>query len=645
MRSSNETDDNEIESDREGDHADTEASATRAALRASLYYLAFGVAWIVVTDALLPVFVQDVGPWQTYKGIVFVLASAAVIHLLVGRELAERRRAEERRRASERRYQLMFERSVAGFFRSTVDGLILDCNRELASMLGFDDAEDLIGTDARSLYAEEEQREAWIEALDAGGEIRNFELHLHHRDGSSVWTLMNATLLEEDPDGPVLAGTMVDVTREKRLRDELEAYAYHDTLTGLPNRRHLRVQAESVFSKARRDGTTVGLLYLDLNRFKRINDTLGHEVGDDVLFQFGRRLLHHLREEDVAARIGGDEFAVLLNTVKDRQGAVEAAERLYDALSEPFFAGDRSLHVSPSVGVAVHPEHADSFAALLSCADQAMYRASEKESGVAVYEPSTTYVRRDQIAEEEDLREALRRGQLELHYQPIFRVDDGRLVGAEALARWRHPELGLRPPGVFIPVAEHSGLIRELDLWAFETVVEDARSLASNGSAPWLSVNVSAQSLRHDDVLRRFKERLERSRLDPGQFVIEVTESTAMQDPRAAVAVFEALQERGARIAIDDFGTGHSALAYLKVLPCDLVKLDLIFIRGIETSAREDRLLKALVGLGRSLGVDVVAEGVETEGQHDRLAAHDCDLAQGFHLGRPMQLERLRGLL
>lgn len=176
-------------------------------------------------------------------------------------------------------------------------------------------------------------------------------------------------------------------------------------------------------------------------------------------------------------------------------------------------------------------------------------------------------------------------------------------------------------------------------------MVEDAGSLASNGSTPWLSVNVSAQSLRHDDVLRRFHERLERSRLEPGQLVVEMTESTAMRDPRAAVSVFEALQERGARIAIDDFGTGHSALAYLKNLPCDLVKLDLIFIRGIETSEREDRLLKALVGLGRTLGVEVVAEGVETQGQHDRLAAHDCELAQGFHLGRPMELKRLRGLI
>lgn len=615
-------------------------------LRVGLYYLVFGAAWILVTDTLLPLLVQDPGQWQTYKGLVFVLASAAIIYWLVHRELAARRRAEEHRRASERRYQVMFEKSVAGFFRSAMDGEILDCNRELARLLGFEGADELIGTNARSYYPDAGEREAWIEELEAKGELRNYELRLRRRDGSEVWTLMNASLQEDVPSGrPVLAGTMVDITEEKRLRDELEAYAYHDTLTGLPNRRHLQAAAEGVLSKAHRGAEAVGVLYLDLDRFKRINDTLGHEVGDEVLLQFGRRMRRFLREEDTAARIGGDEFAVLLNTVDDEDGAERVAHRLHEALSEPFFAGGRSLTVSSSIGMAVYPEHGQTFAELLSNADQAMYRALEKQGGVTVYEPTTTYVRRDQIAEEEDLRVALRENQFELHYQPVFRLEDRTMVGAEGLARWRHPELGLRSPGVFIPIAEHTGLIRDLDLWAFRTAVERAEDLTGNGSLEWVSVNVSAQSLRNDEVVQQFYESLENSGLEPGSLVVEITESTAMEDPRAGIHLFREFQQRGARVAIDDFGTGHSALAYLKTLPTEIVKLDMIFIRGIETSEREDRLLHALVGLGKTLEVEVIAEGVETEGQFERLASHTCDLAQGYHLGRPMKWERLKEII
>lgn len=619
----------------------------RSALRVGLYYLIFGAAWILVTDTLLPTLVEDTGQWQTYKGLVFVLASAGIIYLLVRRELSARRRAEGELQVSERRYRVMFEESVAGVFRSAMDGEILDANRAMAELLGFDKPEELIGADARSYYSDPKQREGWIAELRSESEIRNYELHLRRRDETSVWTLMNASLMESEEGAvPVLAGTMVDITEEKQLRDELEAYAYHDVLTGLPNRRYLQEKSNAVLSKARRDRSAVGFLYIDLDRFKRVNDTLGHEVGDEVLFHVGRRLQRHLREEDMAARIGGDELAVVLNTIDDREGAVRAAERLHEALDEPFYAGGHSIYVSPSFGVALYPEHGTTFSELLSNADQAMYQALEvKMGGVQVYEPTAKAVRRHEIAEESDLRAALREGQLELHYQPVRRIGHEGIVGAEALARWRHPEIGLRRPGSFIPIAEHSGLIRDIDLWAFATVLEELPDLTSDSSIEWLAVNVSALSLNHDETLGRLHEGLERSGFEPGSLIVEITESTAMQDPRTSIQIFQGLQERGARVAIDDFGTGHSALAYLKSLPVDLVKLDMIFVRGIEASEREDRLLKALIELGKTLEVEVVAEGVETEGQYERVAAHGCHLAQGNYLGRPISLKKLRSRL
>lgn len=619
----------------------------RSALRVGLWYLAFGAAWILVSDALLDNLVSEPARWQTYKGLAFVVASAAVIVFLVRRELAARHRAERARAASERRFRAMFEQNVAGVFRTTTDGEILDCNRALARTLGFESPEELTGTNAIERYASPAQREAWIEELRSSGEVRNHELHLRRRDGSSVWTLMNASLLElEGREEPVLAGTMVDVTEQKQLRDELEAYAYHDGLTGLPNRRYLKEEGEAALSRAEREGTAVGVLYLDLDRFKRVNDTLGHEIGDDVLFHVGRRLQHHLREEDTAARIGGDEFAVVLSTVETPEDAVEAARRLHGVLSDPFYAGGHSIYVAPSLGVALYPAHGDVFDELLSNADQAMYQAVEQAEGVRVYRPTERRARRAALAEEADLREALREGQLELHYQPVYRLAEhgNGIVGAEALARWRHPEIGLRGPAAFIPVAEHIGLIADIDLWAFETVLTDLSTLGRDGGRgpEWLSVNVSALSLNHGPTLEKMYAMLEEAELTPGRLVVEITESTAMQDPRTSIQIFTELQERGARVAIDDFGTGHSALAYLKSLPADMVKLDMIFVRGIEASEREDRLLRALIGLGKTLEVEVVAEGVETEGQYQRVEAHGCHLAQGYHLGRPMPLATLR---
>lgn len=618
----------------------------RSALRVGFWYLLFGAAWILLTDTVLPALVEDTGRWQTYKGLVFVLASAGIIYGLVRRELAARRRAEVNLRASERLLRTMFEQNVAGVFRTTMDGEILACNRALARILGYEEPAAVIGTNALDYYADPEQREDWIERLRAKGRIRNYELHLRRRDGGSVWTLMNASLIDAgEAEGPVLSGTMVDVTELKRLRDELEAYAYHDALTGLPNRRYLKERAEAALSNAQRHEATVGFVYIDLDRFKRVNDTLGHEVGDELLFQVGRRLERYLREEDSAARIGGDEFAVVLNTVEDRHGAIAAAHRLHDALAEPFYAGGHSIYVAPSLGVSLYPDHGDTFSELLSYADQAMYQAYEKTEGVRVYRPTSRRTRRPQLAEEADLREALERDQLELYYQPVYRVAGRDVTGAEALARWRHPEIGLRGPGAFIPVAEHSGLVREIDLWAIRTVLQDLPTLVERGPFDWLAVNVSALSLNHDDTLARYHAMLEDAPMPEGSLVVEITESTAMQDPRASSRIFRELQQRGARVAIDDFGTGHSALAYLKSLPVDMVKLDTIFVRGIDASEREDRLLKALIELGKTLEVEVVAEGVESGAQFDRIQAHGCHMAQGYYLGRPMPIAKLQELV
>lgn len=620
---------------------------TGSALRIGVLYLLFGAAWILVTDTVLPGLVEDVRAWETYEGLLFVGFSAALVCGLVYRELSARSRTERELKESERRYRAMFEQNVAGAFRTTLDGEISDCNQALADLLGFDRPEELVGTSAGDHYADVAKREEWIAELREKGRVQNLELHLQRRDGTDVWTLMNAALVaDEANEGPRVAGTMVDITQEKQLRDQLEAYAYHDSLTGLPNRRYLKEKATAALSKAHRDGEVVGLLYIDLDRFKRVNDTLGHDVGDQVLHEVGRRFQAHVREEDMAARIGGDEFAVLLNTVEDESGAMSAAHRLREGIGVPYFVGGRSLHLTVRVGIALFPDHGREFHELLSRADEAMLRAQEGNAEVAVHAPTEERRRhRDELADEEDLRRAIEQEHFVLHFQPVYRVAGRRLVGAEGLARWRHPGLGLRSPAEFIPIAERTGLIREIDRWAFRSVTEHAKRFAVDGPLEWLSMNASAQSLGHEGYLEEMIDTLEDSGLDGDTLMVEVTESQAMRTPQTSAALFRQLRDRGVRIGIDDFGTGHSALAYLKNLPIDLVKLDMIFVHGIEASEQEDRLLRALIELGKTLGVRVVAEGVESEGQFERLGEHGCHLAQGYWLGRPMPADELADVL
>lgn len=557
------------------------------------------------------------------------------------RDVTEQRRARQALEESEQRYRTLFEENVAGVFRSTPEGRILECNEAFAEMLGYGSPDELEGTSAASLFASPEEREAYLETLREEGAIHNHELHLERRDGSDLWVLENARL-ERSPGGdPVIYGTLVDVSEQRRLRERLEELAYHDPLTGLPNRRLLAEHAGQVISSAGRRGDRVGILYLDLARFKRVNDTLGHSAGDRVLVQAAQRLRRTLRDGDTAARVGGDEFAVLLPDVEAPQAAVRVARRLRDRLDRPFRLSGRDFRVTPQVGAAVFPEHGGDFQELFSAADRAMYRAKrEPGTGIAVADPGTEAPEPDAMAEEEHLRRALEAGRLVPHYQPILSAEDLDRVGAEALARWIHPERGVLPAGDFVHLAERTGFVRRLDLRMLERAVRQAAEWCTGGRLRWVSVNVSPATFEPDGLAGQVRERLAEEGVEPGRLRLEVTEQVSVRKPREAARTLAQLHDLGVKVAIDDFGTGHSALMYLHRFPADVLKMDRLFVDRLGRSEREERLVEGVLGLGRNLRMEVAAEGIEREEQAEWLRERGCDLLQGRYFAPAMAAER-----
>jgi diguanylate cyclase (GGDEF)-like protein len=423
---------------------------------------------------------------------------------------------------------------------------------------------------------------------------------------------------------------------------QLEIIATTDALTGLPNRTLLRDRVEQALRAAGRQGHESALLLMDLDRFKEVNDTLGHAPGDDLLFQVGHRLQGTLRAEDTVARLGGDEFAMLLPNA-DLASALQVADSLQRVFDRPFTLEGRELGVRASVGVALAPIHGTDAAALLRCADVAMYVAKRAGGGHAVYsaeqDPNTSY----RLGLVGDLRRAIAEGGLDVHYQPIIDQKVGRITAAEALVRWTHPEHGPISPGEFIPMAEQSGLMGDLTWCVLETAVEQLSTWHRAGAKVSVAVNLSMQLLQDQLVPRRVTGLLDRYGLQPEWLTLEVTESALMLDRVRTLDVLRQLADAGVRIAIDDFGTGYSSLAYVKNLPVHEVKIDRTFVKdlGRAHSKGDEAIVRSVLAMAHALGLQVVAEGVEDLTAWTYLASLECDAAQGYYMARPMPAAHL----
>lgn len=426
-----------------------------------------------------------------------------------------------------------------------------------------------------------------------------------------------------------------EIEERKTLQGQLEHQAYHDALTGLANRTLYIRRVEEAVTAGRRAGEATGVIFIDLDDFKAVNDTLGHEAGDTLLEQTAKRLTLCLRGEDTAARLGGDEFAVLLEHSSD---AERVAQRIMEALRAPVRIADHDLVISASVGIAVGGPEIEFATTLLANADIAMYSAKAKgKSQYAIFATAMQEEVEMRMRVRAEMREALRGDQFTLHYQPIMELDRSECVGAEALVRWTHPTFGLVLPASFIPIAEETGFICELGRFVLDQATMRAASWQRPERRPiHVSVNVSTRQIGDADIVSDVTGALARSGLAPELLTLEITESVLLVDPDAAIDTLTRLKEIGVRIAIDDFGTGYSSLNYLRQLPVDTVKIDKAFIEGLEKGAEESALARAVIEFGAALGLDTVAEGIETAGELDLLIQLQCRYGQGYLLSRPL---------
>ncbi|MEE9609584.1 MAG: EAL domain-containing protein [Myxococcota bacterium] len=447
-----------------------------------------------------------------------------------------------------------------------------------------------------------------------------------------------------------LSGTAQDVTDRKRTEDEVRFLAYHDSLTRLGNRRLFTERLGYALAHARRHRAIVGVLFLDLDHFKRINDTLGHSTGDRFLQRVAQRLKNCVRECDfvsratlaesgpTVSRFGGDEFMVSLCSVESREGAGLVAERILETLARPVDLDGHTVVISASIGIAVSPSDGDDIDSLLRNADAAMHHAKQQGRGsYQFYEPSMNAVADKNLELESDLREALKQGDLLLHYQPKIELRSGRVTAFEALVRWRHPELGMVPPNRFVPLAEQAGLIVSLGEFVLKAACEQARKWRQAGLPPVrMAVNLSAHQFRTDQIAETVARIVAETPISPRQLDIEITESAMMHNKAITVDVLRRLKGTGVTVSLDDFGTGYSSLSYLKGFPVDTVKIDRSFIRDMTTDPDDAALTAAIISMAKALNLKVVAEGVETEEQLEFLQRHGCDEAQGYLFSRPL---------
>jgi diguanylate cyclase (GGDEF)-like protein/PAS domain S-box-containing protein len=564
----------------------------------------------------------------------------------VARGISERRQAEEALRQAEEKYRSIFEDAVVAIFQSTPAGRYTTVNPAMAQMLGYDSPEELIAsiTDiSQQVYVHPKSRDEFKRLLNEQGTVRDFECQIYRKDGSKMWISANARAV-------VKAGVLVgydgmneDVTARKVAEERVQFLAYYDALTGLPNRTLLQDRLAKALAAARRQKNKIALLYLDLDRFKDINDSLGHSVGDLFLLEVAERLKTWAREQDTVARLGGDEFLIMLTDVKDAPDAAVATERLMDAMTAEFVVQGHLLNIGCSIGISIFPEHGADAEHLIKNADAAMYGA--KENGHSNFRFFTEEMNAqvvERLTLENSLRLSLDRKELFLMYQPQIEIATGRITGLEALLRWQHPELGLVPPDKFIRIAENSGQIMAIGEWVLRTACSQSRRWQDDGlSAVSIAVNVSAVQFRQEGFCELIRRVLDETGLAAKYLELELTEGLLLADAAVASSVLQELKAMGLTLAIDDFGTGYSSFSYLRQFRVSKLKIDRSFIRDVAVNPDDAAITTAIISMAKSLNLKVIAEGVETEAQMTFLRAHHCDEIQGYYFSKPLTVDKI----
>ncbi|MCW8950287.1 MAG: EAL domain-containing protein [Sedimenticola sp.] len=526
---------------------------------------------------------------------------------------------------------------------------VLTVNQAFCDISGYTE-DELLGKTPRT-WRSQQQDDAFYQtmwnAINSKKQWRG-EIINRRKNGDLYPAWLNISAVS-DESGRIInyVSIVSDISNIKQSQERIEYLAHHDVLTGLPNRHLLNDRLEHAIQRAHRNKTRVATLFLDLDNFKSINEGLGHPVGDKVLKVAADRLDQVVREEDTVARIAGDEFSILLEDIVDTESVAILASKILAAYASPFSIDHHELHVSASIGISLFPDDGDDVTSLVKNADAAMHQAKEKGKGCyCFYTQALTSAALERLYLENQLRKALGQDEFQLFYQPQYALNTGKLIGAEALIRWNNKELGLVSPDRFIPLAESTGLILPIGEWVLYEACRQIKSWHDAGlNLPRMGVNVAGQQVQHGDIVATVKSVLEETGLEPMYLELEITESFIMRQAEEAISTLCALKELGVTLAIDDFGTGYSSLSYLKILPINKLKVDRSFVKDIPNDKNSEAIVRAVIVLGKSLQLEVIAEGVETEAQEAFLKSEACDEVQGFYYSRPVPADEFTKLL
>lgn len=570
-------------------------------------------------------------------------------------DITEIKEAEQELRETHARYQTLVEQIPAIVYIDLADENLstIFVSPQIKELLGITPEEYIEDPDLWYKHLHPDDRERALGEILVSVEEATpltHEYRLIARDGRVVWFRDSSVRVPGDGEGPdFIHGVMLDITEQKAAEEKITYLAYHDKLTGLPNRVMFEELLGIALARARRHDSAVAVLSVDLDNFKLVNDSLGHEVGDQILGHLAERLGEATRETDLVARQGGDEFLLLLADLeRDKEspvpesadGALLVAEsiasRVHESLREPFNIADREIYLTASIGIALFPMHGEDATSILKSADTAMFKSKSAGPGGYVVFATDDADALTKLSLTTRLRKAVEGQTWVLHYQPIIDLAEGEMVGVEALLRWQDPNGGLIPPGDFIPLAEEMGLIEVIGDWVVEEMARQDQEWRAEGLELELGFNLSPRQLWRPDVTQKIMRRLEAAGVDPRNVVVEITESTAMADPDRTQHILWELHSRGLQIAIDDFGTGYSSLSRLKHLPVDILKIDRMFVREVDQDPQAGSMVQAIVQLARSLEMVPLAEGIETESEWKFLTRHGCTRGQGFHFSRPV---------
>jgi diguanylate cyclase (GGDEF)-like protein/PAS domain S-box-containing protein len=590
---------------------------------------------VILETSAMPIFRED-GSLCGYRG--------------VDRDVTERRLAEEALDQTTQRLNMHFQQTPLAVIEWDADFRVLDWNPSAETIFGYSKAE-AIGRHAMDLIvpksAEDHVAEVWSELVRQGGGFRSSNENVTKAGKTIICEWYNTPLVDDNGRVIGVASLAQDITEQRQAEQRLNHLAYYDALTNLPNRSLFQDRLGQAIATASRHQKLVGVMLMDLDRFKVINDTLGHEIGNALLQAVAGRLKHCLRESDTVARLGGDEFAIALTDIATIEDVVQIAQKILDEFVAPFAVDGKELFVSASIGITLYPFDGSDPSLLLRNTDSAMYHAKDKgRKTFQFYSAEMTERVEKRLTLETELRHALAREELQLHYQPQLDIASGRIVGMEALVRWQHPVKGMMPPAEFIPIAEESGLIVPIGEWILRNACRQAMAWQAQGLPELqIAINLSARQFK-PELVDLARDVLAETGLPARCLELEITESVFIEGTDSeAASILAQLKALGLSLAIDDFGTGYSSLSYLKCLPVDKLKIDQSFVQGISSNPEDASLVKAIIAIARSLNLHVIAEGVETEAQLRYLREHGCDFMQGYFYSRALPPEAFADLV